>query len=291
MSFGYERQPRVMVGDSVDLSAFLYTDQEFDDDETLVPASNISSVDFYVRRVDDAPTDPLHHYTGELAGDGEGKVTIPGTDNPTPGQYHAVCTFSYGDTTPFNQKTRSIPTDYDVVDPFERTGSAPSDPYIDLAWARFEDLFDSEQGGPWLRDQTLGRFDKTRMRQFVTDVLFDINNTMPASDFDETGFPYTTHDGSAVFTQGIVVHSIRHLIRSYTEQPDTMNSPVAYLDRKRYLDAWSAVYNIELQRYNLMLEVWKRRYFAGGNKLILGSKQGRGFYGPWRTRGIWPRGY
>ena len=291
MSFGYQRQPRVFVGDSVDLQAFLYTDEEFEDNEQLVPQDHITDATFYVKYPTDLDSDPLHQFDGDVVGDGEATVTIPGSESAAAGQYHAICTFTFGDTPPYTQKKRSIPVDYDVVDPFERTGAALSDPAVDGAWDRLADLFDSEDGGPWLRDQTKGRFDKTRIREFVPDVLFDINNWMPATDFTVDTFPYVQYDGNAVMTQGLLVRSIAHLIRSYTEQPDVMNSPVAYMDRKRYLDAWSAVYNMELTRYEQMVEAFKRRFFSGGNKMLIGSKAGRGFYGPWRTRGIWPRGY
>ncbi len=291
MSYTYQRQPRIYVGDSVDLQAFLYVDDEYEDNEVLVPQDQISDAYFSVKFPTDTDTDPLHVFGADVPGDGEAKATIPGDFNSVANQYHATCTFIYGDSAPWNQKTRTVLVNYDVVDPFQRTGSTPADPAVDGAWDRLSDLFDSEDGGPWLRDMTMGRFDKTRIRQFVPDVLFDINNAMPATDFSVDSYPYKIHDAQSVMIQGLVVRSIMHFIRSYTEQPDVMNSPAAFLDRKRYLDAWSSVYNLELARYEKMVEIFKRRYFAGGNKMLIGSKAGRGFYGPWRTRGIWPRGY
>lgn len=291
MSFGFDRQPRVAVGSSVDLSAFLYQDQEFGDNETPVPATQISSATFTIQR----PQDPALTYvtvsgSAVTIADGVASCTVPANEQDTPGQYLATCTFVYGPTT-HTEKTRVVTCDYDVFDPFERSGAQPYDPMVDMAWNRLADLFDSEEGGPWLRDMTKGRFDKTRMREFINDVFFDINNQMPLTSLDPNTVDYTQWEMSAVVAQGILVHSIRHLMRSYAEQPVVSNSPVGFFDRQTYLDRWTAIYNIENERYEKeMIPKWKSRYFNQGTKSLVSAKSGRGLTGSLRSRGVF-RGY
>ncbi len=84
---------------------------------------------------------------------------------------------------------------------------------------------------------------------------------------------------------------MRHLIRSYAEQPDTNNSPVAFLDRRRYQDTWSKVLEIEEAQYRRVLALWKRQYFGfGKSKLLVATKAGRLIPAPMRTRYM-GRGY
>jgi hypothetical protein len=42
-------------------------------------------------------------------------------------------------------------------------------------WLRLSDLFDTTEGGPWLREQTLAHFDENKVGQFISEALLDIN--------------------------------------------------------------------------------------------------------------------
>ncbi len=290
MSFGYQRQPRIYVGNTAKLTAFIYVDQEFSDEESLVPYQQLQSALFRIQRPQDDPGTYVE-ITGDLVDDGEVSVLVPVAVNDTAGQYHAIALIVFGlDADPDSWQTRSVIVDYDVADPFEVSGSTPADPAVDQAWDKLADCFDSEDGGPWLRDMTLARFDKTRVRQFISDVFFDINGQMPQTNYTPDGFNYDKWDGQALVAQGLLVHTIRHLMRSYVEQPDMLNSPVGYADRKRYLDAWSSMYTIENTRYDRMLELYKRRLFDQGTRALVSTKSGRAIYGPSRTRSVF-RGY
>ena len=290
MSFGYQRQPRVYVGDTAKLTAFVYVQQEATDEEQLVPYTQLQSATFKIQRPFDDPGTYVY-LDGSPVDDGEVTVLVPSSVNDAAGQYHAIVQIVFGPDNDSTQwQTRSVIVDYDVADPFEVSGSSAVDPAVDSAWSRLEDCFDSEDGGPWLRDMTMARFDKSRMRQFTGDVFFDINNQMPRTNFTPDGFNYGKFDGLAVVAQGLLTHSIRHLMRSYTEQPDILNSPVGYADRKRYYDTWAQQYQIESQRYDRMLELYKRNFFDQGTRMLVSSKAGRAIYGPQRQRGVW-RGY
>ena len=59
-----------------------------------------------------------------------------------------------------------------------------------MAWLKLEDCFDSELGGPHLRDRTLANFDKTKMAGLVSSALYNIGATLaPAQTYTNDTFP------------------------------------------------------------------------------------------------------
>lgn len=286
MSFGYDREPRTLLNNSMVLDAYLYAG----DDQTLVPHGDISAVTFSVVKPDNA-TDPLVPDLNAVAGtvdgtnDGHGYYVVDKSVNDVEGQYKAIATFTYTDGT-ISGLTKSVPCDYEVSDPFVRAGSSPADGSVKMCWTFLEDCFDSEWGGPWLRDMTLAVFDQTKVRALIPQVLLDINNQMPFTSYNETSFPFTG-DGEALFAEGLLVASLRHLMRAYTEQPDVVSSPVAFMDRKRYQQAWKAQYDVEMEQWKKWLNRWKlQQYDLSHSSLLLASKSGRFLPGPMRTRNV-----
>lgn len=283
MSFGYDRQPRVMLNDSAVLKATLYST----DDTTLIPAADILSVTFTIVRPDGDPNTPdIDHADGTVVGDGEGQYIVGSATNYSEGEYVGIATFTYDDAAnSLSGLTKSVPVSYSVFDPFVRVGHSPADTAVRQAWMKIEDCFDSEQGGPWLRDMTLNVFDQSKVRGLLPETLLDINGQMPYSDYTEDSFPYTLHDGQALMAQGLLVSTIRHLMRAYTEQPDVTSSPVAFMDRKKYQQSWKFQYDVEKAVWDKWLNRWKlRTYDLTHASLLLGSKAGRMLPTPMRSR-------
>lgn len=281
----YEQQKSGYLNDTVVLDAYLYSN----DGSTLIPQSEIGSVSFSVMR----PTDPdgsptLLNQTGQIIGDGHGQIVVPGYVNNVAGHYRAAAVFIYQDGDLANLN-KTIPVNYEIEDPFAATGSSPADPYVDQAWQKLVDCFDtaSDGGGPWLREMTLDVFDKYKMRTFLPEVLLVINTQeMPYSNYTEATFPYTDNDGGALLAQGLLVSTVRHLMRSYAEQPNITNSPVTWENRLNYQSAWNKIYEIELNRFDLWLKRWKLRdYDISHGSLLVASKAGRLLAGPFRSRG------
>lgn len=285
---GYNIQPECEIGDSIQLVAYLYTNSQQTDDQTLVPVNQISAAEFKIQRPQDAQG-TYYTASADTITTGTATLIVPGSEHDTAGQYVGICTFTWGTTSPFNQQTTSYRVAYNVNDPFEAAGAQPYDPSVEDAWNRLDDLFDSNEGGAWLKEITRGRFDKTRIRQFIGQVFFDINETPPlGSSYDPTSFNYAQWDGQALVSQGLLVHTIRHLIRSYVEQPTVANSPVGYFDRRDYTQRWTAVYELEKQLYDRMLAFYKMHVFdSQQSKLLVSSKAGRNMVGALRQRGVW----
>lgn len=283
MSFGYERQPNAMLEDSAVLDGFLYSR----DGQTLIPEGAISEVTVTVLMPGDDPEFPTISsesgtiVTGE---DGHGQFVVSPDFTTSAGEYKAMMTFTYDDGSLVGL-TKSVVVDFTVVDPYVRAASSGSDASVDLAWLKLEDCFDSEMGGPWLRDQTMAVFDKTKVRAFVPEVIMNINETMPFSDYNESSYPWTQGSSGPLAAQGLLVATIRHLMRSYTEQPDVVSSPVAFMDRKRYQQAWKAIYDIESPLFDKWVKQYKLRgYDITHAALLVGAKAGRQLPGPMRSR-------
>lgn len=279
----YNRQPKSLLNNSVILQAYLYTH----DTQSLVAQGDISEVTFTVLKpTDDISTPSLVDEPGTIVADGTGQYVVTAATNDVSGEYKAYATFVYDDQGESNL-TKSVPCDYEIVDPFERAGAGPADGAVDQCWMKIEDCFDSEFGGPWLRDMTMAVFDKSKVKGLLPEAFLEINQETPFTDFNAENFPYAVHDGEALLAEALLISTIRHLIRSYTEQPDTVSSPVAFLDRKRYQEAWINVYNLELQRFQRWLTWWKRRsYDLSHASMLISNKAGRSLAAPMRSRNV-----
>lgn len=285
MSFGYDRQPQGLLNDSIALRATIYQA----DDETLVPEANIHSVTFTIVKPGGDPDTPdVDAQPGTVVSDGTGQYIVDPAVNDTAGDYTAIATFTYDDDVlSATNMVKSIPVGYVINDSFERTGPTPADTAVRMCWLMLEDCFDSEQGGPWLRDMTLAVFDQSKLRGLVPQVIMDINLQMPFTSYTVDSFTYTTGDGNALFAQGLLLATIRHLMRSYTEQPDVTSSPVAFMDRKRYQQAWKAIYDVEKPVWDKWLNRYKlQSYDLSHASLLLGTKAGRMLPAPMRSRNV-----
>lgn len=279
-TFGFSHQPQAAIGDTVIVDAFLYTR----DGGALIPAADITAVTFtFVGPEDTADAPTIDAATGVvLTDDGHAQYVSTATD--VAGDYKGIATFSYSEGD-LDNLIKSIAVSYIVNDPFVRTGASPADGSIRQAWTFIEDCFDSELGGPWLRDMTLAVFDQSKLRAFIPQVLLQVNQQMPFTNYTENNFPYTANDGEALMALGLRVQTTQHLMRSYTEQPTETGTPVLWQDRTRYQQAWKAIYDIESADWKHWLNRWKlRSYDLSNGKLLIGTKAGRMLPAPMRSR-------
>ena len=135
----------------------------------------------------------------------------------------------------------------------------------------FADLFDSTTGGPWLNENFQTHFDYDRM-SFLLRIA-----TMK---FNVLGYPVTRYgvertDQSipANYTDlllwGTKLEAIRHLITSYTEQPDFRNMATTYTDRRDYSQRWREVLADEKPDYERAVKTAKRRLLKLGRGSLL----------------------
>lgn len=164
-------------------------------------------------------------------------------------------------------------------------------------WLRLEDCFDSIEGGPWLRDKTLMNFDESKIAAFIPEALADINLQMPPTALQISNFTaWSTTPGDNVnmpiLVKGVLCLTIRHLMRSYVEQPQPQGAQVVWHDRTRYTQMWQAIYQVEHDDFIQAVRLWKRTTLnLGHSALSVFNKSGRMWpYSNQAARGAY-RGY
>lgn len=276
LGFDYD-QNVINLNDSAEISAYIV-----DERDVPIPEDDLVSVKFTVQK----PDAVFVEHTGTIEGDGKGFLLFNDTD--LVGEYKTVATFTLSSTS-----IRSVRSDFEVIDPFNPPQPSDEDIIAGLVWNRLQDLFDSEEGGPWLQDQTKATFKRNRIKDFIAEGLFDINNQSPPTavalgEFVINGAPDTD---APLVTQGVLIAVIRHLIRSYVEQPAPTGAQITYEDRRDYLQRWQSILQMEEQRYMRFVALWKRQYLGlGSSRTLVSSKAGRLIPAPMRSRNV-GRGY
>jgi hypothetical protein len=193
-------------------------------------------------------------------------VRFTTTNTNLPGFYQGAIQFTLG-----NGEIHSETFGFEILDPLQTTtdSTTPEEAAIDLAWMKFEDMFDSDPGGPYLRDRTKNMVSRDKIARFVTDAIYTINTTyVPTTTYDETSFPYDPH--MPLLSQSLVVNFIKHLMRSYVEQPNPVGGgQFGYFDRRDYLNRWQSLFTIENTQLLLWLDLFKKDQMGFGSTSIL----------------------
>lgn len=287
MPLGEQRDiSTVNQGDTADLYAYV-----FDQDSDPIAASDIASVDFEIQD----PTETRTIVAGSIESDGAGYLRFDTVSQPL-GEYVVMARFTL-----VSGERRSTRMDFTVVDPFAEIVPTKDEVIADHVWDLLEDCFDSEDGGPWLRDMTLNFFDRKKVEQFIPYAMMDINNTSPITTLDLGTFVIVTYDidgltpintvatdSIPIIAMGTIIEVIRHLMRSYVEQPANMGSDIAFEDRRDYLQRWQMILQDLVPEYQRRLILWKRQFLnLGKSALLVSSKAGRVYgvhNGSWRLR-------
>lgn len=285
---GYDRETRYLnIGDTAELYAYA-----FDKEDAPEQATDVSSVQFTIQRPDGAKA----VVAGAVQSDGGGFLRY--TDTDLSGEYRVVAKFTLNS----GQVTSTL-NDFIVLDPFGPQIPTDSQLISNLVWDKLEDLFDSADGGPWMKDMTLNIFDREKIPEFIADALLEINVYNPPTHFGLEMFTHEIKDGNGVILQtnvtentqvlvlGTFLGVVRHLMRSYVEQPAPTGGQITYEDRRDYLQRWGTIYQIEYQRFDGLLKLWKRQFLnMNQGKGLVSSKAGRLLPAPLRTRNV-GRGY
>lgn len=274
-----DQQLRVAQTDTAELRSYLRVNEQ------PVTADQIISVQFIVQKPDGTSSST----PGTVESDGAGFLRW--TDTTEEGEYRVQAQFTL-----VTGEIRSDLLNFSVYDPFNPPTPTAQEIVAEQVLLRLEDCFDSADGGPWLKQETLAHFDATKVIDFIPEALLDINVQMPPSNYDISTFinsdPTNVNPNEPLLVKGVLVLTIRHLMRSYTEQPTPQGGQIVWHDRTRYQQAWGSIYQIEYADYIQAVRLWKRTALRlGSSALLTFSKAGRLYpYGSMRSRGIW-RGY
>lgn len=222
----------------------------------------------------------VHNDTGDYSS------TFNSAETSLPGSYTLLWTYLLDTQSEFYESGIEIgpaAPSYDTL---------PSDfkDLVEQTVIRLADMIDSPGGGPNLTTYVQSKFGRGRIAELMHIALGRLNTIAQ---------PYTTFtldgQGGAVFPLpqwgsllGTLtwIEVIKHLIRSYTEQPQFIGSGnISRLDRRDYVQRWTDVLRAEEQAAKSQLDVFKISQMGLGRPAVLLSGGTYGRYGPTRMAG------
>lgn len=158
---------------------------------------------------------------------------------------------------------------------------------VESAWLRFADLFDSPDGGPHLKVYFQTRFGRGRMAQLLGIAVGRLNTvSQPHMTYSIEGPPagkqFPIAQWGGLLDQALYIEAVKHLIRSYVEQPEAVGVNVARLDRRDYMMRWESILRMEQDDFKSQLEIFKMAHMGLGRPRVLVSGGVYGSYGPTR---------
>lgn len=211
------------------------------------------------------------------------EVPLDSSDTSVPGDYTVQWQYTI-DGNPeqylsFIQIGASNPA-YDNLPPEMKT-------VVDDVWIRFADLFDSPLGGPNLQTYFQSHFSRGRVAQLLKVAVGLLNTTAQPFQTYSIDMPgqFPVAQWGSLLEQALYVEVLKHLVRSYVEQPMFMGGNVTRLDRRDYMDRWKMVLDDERQTLKGQLDIFKISNMGLGKPRVLVSGGVYGRYGPTRFAG------
>lgn len=163
-----------------------------------------------------------------------------------------------------------IAPDYDVLPPEWKN-------VVERAWIRFADLFDSPVGGPNLQVYAVNNFGRNRLAQLLDAAMQTINGNLAPFVSYQVGGTYPFDVWGGLLVNALYVEIIKHLIRSYIEQPEVvLATPASRMDRRDYMSRWQTMLNLEQADLSALLSRFRQASMGLGNVSVLVSG---GIYG------------
>lgn len=210
-------------------------------------------------------------------------VQLTSADTQTPGYYKVHWDYEVNSVAQFYEgyiEVGPAAADYDNLNPEIKD-------VIDSVWIRFADCFDSPSGGPNLQTYFQTHWGRGRIAQLARIAVGRLNTmAQPFQTYtiDPTGqFPVTQY--GPLLESMTYIECLRHLIRSYVEQPSLQGGSVTRLDRRDYMDRWQEILKDEESVLKGQLDVFKIRNMGFGRPKVLVSGGVYGRYGPTRFAG------
>lgn len=209
--------------------------------------------------------------------DGTYDVTLSATETSNPGLYMVWWEYEVGGDTKVERSYFEVghasPT-YDSLHPDMKL-------VVESVNIRFADLFDSPLGGPHLQVHYQTNFGRERLAQLLRIGLGRLNTiAQPHQTYSlipGQGNEFPVGQWGPLLEQVCFVEVVKHLRRSYVEQPDVIGVNVARLDRRGYMDRWGTILRDEQADLDKMIDHFKVAHMGlgHGRLLVAGGIYGR----------------
>jgi len=211
-------------------------------------------------------------------GVGDYQIALSGAETATPGSYTMSWTYllaTVADRYDMYLAIGDVTPGYDQLAP-------PMKTVVDSVWKRFADCFDSPHGGPNLMTYFQTHWDRGRIADCLRWAVSRMNvSAQPYQSYTVDGVggaSFPTEQWGGLLEMATYVEALKHLVRSYTEQPQVnLGTNVSRLDRAYYFDRWRTWLKDEEALLNREFEVFKIRNMGlgHGRALVSGGVFGR----------------
>ena len=195
------------------------------------------------------------------------RVTLSSVETANPGLYYLKFQYALGAAQEYRTDVEIPATSAPL---YEALSEGMRD-IIEGVWMRFSDLFDSTVGGPHLKEYSQSNFGRERIAELLRVAVGRLNTvSQPYQSYGITGdaeFPIV--QWGSLLEQATVVETLKHLMRSYVEQPNAEGINAARLDRRDYLSRWSQILQVEESTLQSQLDIFKMSAMNLGNPALV----------------------
>jgi hypothetical protein len=130
---------------------------------------------------------------------------------------------------------------------------------VELVWIRMADMYDSPSGGPFLQTRPPTNFNRGRIAQLMKIAVGRMNTmAQPVTVYSIDGTaPFPTARWGPLLEQLTWVETLKHLRRSYLEQPDYQGATISRLDRQKYYALYTEMLHDEEANAKAQLDIFK----------------------------------
>jgi hypothetical protein len=170
---------------------------------------------------------------------------------------------------------------YEIVDPMPIFFTLTEDQKFVVEQTNWMigDLFDSTDGGPHLVEEFQTKFNYERLAQLLYIACQRINyESIPLTHFavgNQIGSPIPPR-WHGILQYAHYIQVLKHLARSYVEQPELSGIDVAFSQRRDYAQRWQSILDKELPNYTHSVRMFKRKMLNLGSSSMIVSG---GIYG------------
>lgn len=248
-----------------------------------VPGDADGAVTVQLLHDDAADTSQVFSRDATHGGPGEYTVQLSSTETATPGPYVLRWTYTIAGAA----EEYRLWVEVGKASPeYDRLADAMK-AIVESVWNRFSDGFDSATEGPHLQSYFQTNFGRNRLAQLLRIAVGRLNTiSQPFQTYTidgDGGASFPVDRWGSLLETSLYVETLRHLVRSYVEQPDVQTgSGVSRLDRRDYMDRWRDIQVDEEETLKQQLQHFKIANMGLGQVRVLVSGGTFGRFGPAR---------